>query len=84
MAFNCLVELLQNRDYNHFSDLFAKDIYSQENAEDILSKWKSLSNTDKIIFGDGVKENITTHSSVTRIQEIHWRDRNHIATVIHM
>jgi len=78
IAFTHLIDQLDNGRDKKFSALFAKDSTSQDNAKDNLMVWKTLSASDKTVFGQTLLKNITTHSSVTRVQEVHWRDRDKV------
>ena len=78
LAFSRIVRLLETRKYRDFLSLFNSSDYSKNNANDVLQQWKSLSKKDQRIFGDQIKKNLTTHSSVTRVREVHWRNENKV------
>ena len=78
LAFSRIVRLLEKRKYRDFLSLFNSSDYSKNNANDVLQQWKSLSKKDQRIFGDQIIKNLTTHSSVTRVREVHWRNENKV------
>jgi hypothetical protein len=79
LAIDTVVKLLQNGKYNELKDLFADRPLSKANYDEIIHHWKNnYKPKDKKMIIDSTLENSTVNSSVTRVENVHWRNKAQI------